>query len=52
MGMDPADARVAYLVERQKVERFSSLAAQLQAENPALRLLCTGPWPAYSFTER
>lgn len=44
--------RVAYLVDRQKVERFAGLAAQLQSETPALRLLCTGPWPAYSFAER
>ena len=44
--------RVAYLVDRQEVERFADLAARLQAQNPAFRLLCTGPWPTYSFAER
>jgi hypothetical protein len=44
--------RAAYLVDRQEAGRFAALAAQLQAENPAFRLLCTGPWPAYSFAER
>ena len=43
--------RAAYLVDRDAVEQVTGLIAQLQAANPTLRLLCTGPWPAYSFAE-
>jgi hypothetical protein len=42
--------RAAYLVERGAVERFVERVAALQSDAPELRLLCTGPWPAYSFT--
>jgi hypothetical protein len=41
--------RAAYLVDRDAVGRFADLVARLQASNPDLRLLCTGPWPPYSF---
>ncbi|HEY3728811.1 MAG TPA: GvpL/GvpF family gas vesicle protein, partial [Solirubrobacteraceae bacterium] len=44
--------RAAYLVDRGAVESFSALVAKLQAENPELRLTCTGPWPPYSFAEQ
>jgi hypothetical protein len=44
--------RAAYLVDRNRVDEFVSLVARLQDANPALRLLCTGPWPPYSFAER
>jgi hypothetical protein len=40
----------AYLVERSKVSGFAERVAELQQENPELRILCTGPWPPYSFT--
>jgi hypothetical protein len=43
--------RAAYLVERASVERFLERVANVQAEHPELRLLCTGPWPAYSFSQ-
>jgi gas vesicle protein GvpL/GvpF len=43
--------RAAYLVDRAAVERFGRRVAELQAANPALSLLCTGPWPPYSFAE-
>ena len=43
--------RAAYLVDRDAVQRFGSRLAALQAANRALGLLCTGPWPAYSFAE-
>ena len=42
--------RAAYLVERDGVERFTARVAELQKGSPDLRLLCTGPWPVYSFT--
>ena len=44
--------RAAYLVERDAVEPFTDEVARLQRANPGLSILCTGPWPPYSFTER
>lgn len=44
--------RAAYLVDRSAVESFVQAVARLQDANPELRLLCTGPWPPYSFAER
>jgi hypothetical protein len=44
--------RAAYLVDRPAVEGFVGLVARLQSVHPGLRLLCTGPWPPYSFAER
>jgi Gas vesicle synthesis protein GvpL/GvpF len=41
--------RAAYLVERDAVESFVELVGELQAADPRVRLLCTGPWPPYSF---
>jgi hypothetical protein len=43
--------RSAYLVDRDGVVPFADLVGRLQAAHPDLRLLCTGPWPAYSFAE-
>lgn len=43
--------RAAYLIDRSAVESFSALVAELQRHNPALRLICTGPWPPYSFAQ-
>jgi hypothetical protein len=44
--------RAAYLVEHEAVERFTEAVGRLQNANQGLRLLCTGPWPPYSFAER
>jgi Gas vesicle synthesis protein GvpL/GvpF len=44
--------RAAYLVERDRVEAFTDEVARLQDANPDLRLLCTGPWPPYSFADQ
>jgi gas vesicle protein GvpL/GvpF len=43
--------RAAYLVDRGRVQPFVERVAELQAENPDFSLLCTGPWPPYSFVE-
>jgi hypothetical protein len=43
--------RVAYLVDRDRTDEFARAVAGLQERRPDLRLLCTGPWPPYSFTE-
>lgn len=39
----------AYLVVREDTGRFRESVNQLALENGDLRLLCTGPWPAYNF---
>jgi hypothetical protein len=44
--------RAAYLVKQDQVGRFSERVGALQDENPSLRLVCTGPWPVYSFAQR
>jgi hypothetical protein len=50
--LGPELLRGAYLVERSAVERFVEHVRSLQAEHTALDLICTGPWPPYSFAER
>lgn len=44
--------RAAYLVDRDAVESFVARVAELEEDNPRARLLCTGPWPPYSFTRQ
>jgi hypothetical protein len=39
--------RAAYLVDRDQVDRFVARVDDLQG---AYAILCTGPWPPYSFT--
>jgi hypothetical protein len=39
----------AYLVPRGDVETFRRVVERLQGEHPELAIVCTGPWPAYSF---
>jgi hypothetical protein len=43
--------RAAYLVERDAVGEFVARVRELQAAHPEVALLCTGPWPPYSFAE-
>lgn len=43
--------RAAYLVDRREVDAFAVAVGVLQSGCPDLRVLCTGPWPPYSFTE-
>ena len=42
----------AYLVERDRVATFRQEVEALSATYPALRFLCTGPWPTYNFVSR
>jgi Gas vesicle synthesis protein GvpL/GvpF len=42
--------RAAYLVDRRAVPQFVESVGAMQDANPHLQLLCTGPWPPYSFT--
>jgi hypothetical protein len=41
--------RGAYLVARESVPRFRAAVERLQEEHPELTVVCTGPWPPYSF---
>jgi Gas vesicle synthesis protein GvpL/GvpF len=41
--------RGAYLVERPEVDRFRAAVERLQTAHPEAAILCTGPWPPYSF---
>jgi len=43
--------RAAYLVEATEVQAFSATVRRLQDAQPSLLITCTGPWPAYSFTQ-
>jgi hypothetical protein len=43
--------RISYLVEEPVVADFRNAVESLQREHPEAALLCTGPWPAYSFVE-
>jgi hypothetical protein len=41
--------RAAYLVERANIGRFRAAVQRLQQQHADVALLCTGPWPPYSF---
>jgi hypothetical protein len=41
--------RSAYLVDRDAVEEVAGRIAERQRHTPDLQVLCTGPWPPYSF---
>ena len=41
----------AYLVDRARVDEFVALVAQLSDGMDDVELVCTGPWPPYSFAE-
>jgi gas vesicle protein GvpL/GvpF len=43
--------RAAYLVDRDAVATFTRLIGRLDERNRDLQLLCTGPWPPYSFAQ-
>jgi hypothetical protein len=46
----PHVLRAAYLVERERVEAFVAQFRRLQHRHRELAIVCTGPWPPYSFT--
>jgi hypothetical protein len=51
-GRGPAELlRASYLVERPLVAKFRALVQRLQREHREAAMLCTGPWPPYSFVE-
>jgi hypothetical protein len=51
-GRGPGELlRASYLVERSVVAEFRAVTERLQGEHPDAALLCTGPWPPYSFVD-
>jgi hypothetical protein len=48
----PELLRAAYLVDRREVPRFRATVERLQSAHPDAAILCTGPWPPYSFMPR
>ena len=43
--------RCAYLVDRELVEDFTASLRRLDQQLRDVELVCTGPWPPYSFAE-
>ncbi len=41
--------RAAYLIDRNQIEEFTERARELDQALDDVQLLCTGPWPPYSF---
>jgi hypothetical protein len=41
----------AYLVDRGRVREFVAMVEQLDDRLDDVELVCTGPWPPYSFAE-
>lgn len=42
--------RAAFLVERDRVDEFTAAVERLEREIETVTLVCTGPWPPYSFS--
>jgi hypothetical protein len=40
----------AYLVNRDRVKEFTERVRDIDERHPEIELVCTGPWPPYSFT--
>jgi hypothetical protein len=40
----------AYLVDRERVDSFRARVEELGEEIDGAAVVCTGPWPPYSFT--
>ena len=41
----------AYLVDRERVDEFVALVERIDVDLDDVDLVCTGPWPPYSFAE-
>ena len=49
-GLQPGAFKAAYLVDRDRVEAFRERVGELALEIDGARIVCTGPWPPYSFS--
>lgn len=43
--------RCAYLLDRDRVDEFAAVVEHLDEQLTGVDLVCTGPWPPYSFVE-
>jgi hypothetical protein len=50
-GASPDMLHAAYLVPRQEIAAFGEEVRRLETEHPDLTIVCTGPWPAYTFAD-
>ncbi len=41
----------SYLVPESELDRFKGVVRQLATDHPELAIVCTGPWPPYSFVD-
>ena len=41
----------SYLVPEPELDRFKRVVSRLAADHPELAIVCTGPWPPYSFVD-
>ncbi len=44
-----AGVSMAFLLSKERLEAFRTALAAFRAAKPSLGILCTGPWPPYSF---
>jgi glycosyltransferase involved in cell wall biosynthesis len=51
MQTTPQLLSAAYLVPRDRADDFRRVVRELERQHPGVALVCTGPWPPYSFTE-
>ena len=49
-GVSPLFA-ASYLVPDPELDRFKRVVSRLTVEHPELAIVCTGPWPPYSFVD-
>jgi gas vesicle protein GvpL/GvpF len=49
-GLEPGVFKGAYLVDRDRVEAFRTRVSELTGEIDGASIVCTGPWPPYSFS--
>jgi len=51
-GLGPGLFKAAYLVERERVDAFRARVEELSLELEGGGIVCTGPWPPYSFSSK
>jgi hypothetical protein len=49
-GLARTSFKAAYLVDRDRVDEFRARIEELESEIAQAQIVCTGPWPPYSFS--
>jgi hypothetical protein len=44
--------KAAYLVPREDIDVFAECVRRLEAAHPDVTIVCTGPWPPYTFADK